>query len=177
MKADDLLNKAYRCILDNDFEGAISWFEQAIAIEPERADIRYRCSITYARSDKLDQAISKAEEAIRLDPDEASYKLHFQRLQAKDLMRQAVRKLQFRQDNDFGEAAEAAVLLEQAARLDPLSAEAQVWLALSYGELKDYRKALNAIWEASALMQDDTVSAHLKKLEQRFKTYIDHTSN
>ncbi|GGA23244.1 tetratricopeptide repeat protein [Paenibacillus physcomitrellae] len=177
MKADDLLRKAYKCILDNDFEGAIGWFEQAMIIEPDRADIRYRCSITYARSDKLDQAIRNVKEAIRLDPEEPSYNLHYQRLQAKELTRLAVRKLQFRQDDDFGEAAEAAKLLEKAAKLDPLSAEAQVWLALSYGETKDYHKALKAIWEASALMQDDAVSEHLKKLEQRFKTYIDHSSN
>ncbi|WP_223066651.1 tetratricopeptide repeat protein [Paenibacillus caui] len=177
MKADDYLNKAYKCIFDNDFEQAIDWFEKAISVEPRRADIRYRCSITYARSNRLEQAIQNVREAIRLDPEEQAYRLHYQRLQARELTRKAVNKLQFRQDDDYGEAKEAVGLLEEAAKLDPLSAQIQIWLALGYGELKNYRKALTAIWEASALMQDDTVSEHLKKLEQRFKTYIDHSSN
>lgn len=177
MKADEFLKKAYRCILDNDFEQAIGWFEQAISVEPDRADIRYRCSITYARNGRLELAIRNAEEAIRLAPGEQTYILQHQRLQAREMTQNAVKILQFREDSDYKAASEAVRLLEEAAKLDPLSAQTQVWLAVAYGELKDYRKALVCVWEASALMQDDPVSEHLKKLEQRFKTYIDHTSN
>lgn len=177
MKADDILTKAYKCILDNDFEQAINCFEQAIASEPERADVRYRCSITYARSGKLDMAIHHAEEAMRLAPEEQNYALHHLRLKAKQMTQDAVKMLQFRQDSDHETALKAVRLLESAARMDPLSAQTQIWLAVAYGELKDYRRALAAVWEASALMQDDPVSEHLKKLEQRFKTYMDHTTN
>ena len=177
MDADHLLKKAYRCILDNDFEQAIHWFEQAIIAEPERADIRYRCSITYARSEKLPLAVQYIQEAMRLDPGEQTYRLHYQRLKAKQLTEEAVKKLQFRQDHDVVEATKAVDLLEKAVKLDPLSAQTQVWLAVAYGELKNYQRALSAIWEASALMQDDLVAEHLNKLEQRFKTYIDESSN
>ena len=66
MKPESYIQKAYRCILQNDFEEALRWFEQAIIANPGDAEVHYRCSITYGRSNKLEMAITHAEEAVEV---------------------------------------------------------------------------------------------------------------
>ncbi|AWB44987.1 hypothetical protein DCC85_12660 [Paenibacillus sp. CAA11] len=176
MRAEDYMQMAYQSILANDFEQAIRWFKRAIQEEPENGELHYRLSITYARSDKLDKAIRHAARAIVLSPNQQVYILHYQRLEAKDLTRRAVHLLQQRQDDDTQTAQEAADLLERAVKLDPLSANIHVWLALAYGELGHFHQALACVWEASALLQDDYAAVELKKMEQRFKNNLNQTS-
>ncbi|MGG6309552.1 tetratricopeptide repeat protein [Paenibacillus macerans] len=176
MKVEDYLQKAYRSIYENDFEQALAWFEQALAIQPDHADVHYRYSITCARSGRLDKALQHARLAAALDPAQEEYKLHDARLQAMELTRMARKQLE-KTDGKRKPAAEpASRMLKRAVELDPLSVDAQVWLAIAYGELEWYESALQAVREASALPLDDAVAKQLKEMEQRFKSKIDHSS-
>lgn len=60
MKPEEYMQQAYRCILQNDFEQAIRWFESAIHAHPKHAELYYRCSITHARSKHLVPALEYA---------------------------------------------------------------------------------------------------------------------
>ncbi|MMZ68108.1 hypothetical protein D1872_307580 [compost metagenome] len=66
----------------------------------------------------------------------------------------------------------AASLLERAVRLDPLSVDAQVWLAIAYTELEQYDRALSAVQEASVLPQDVGIAKQLQELEQRIRKHM-----
>ncbi|RCX23293.1 tetratricopeptide repeat protein [Fontibacillus phaseoli] len=176
MKAEDYLKKAYRSIYENDFEQAIQWFEQALTLEPDNGDIHYRCSITCARSNRLEKAMAHARLAAAIAPLQEEYKLHFDRLQSKELTNMAKRLLE-------GDSAESSVnkskiaepasrLLVRAVQLDPLSVEAQVWLAIAYAELEQYESALQAVREAAVLPQDEGVAKQLLELEQKIRKYM-----
>ncbi|MDF2963523.1 MAG: hypothetical protein K0S39_5258, partial [Paenibacillus sp.] len=89
MDGEEQIKKAYESILKHDFEQAVEWFEQAIAIAPDNAAFHYKLSITYARSNKLSKAIEHAKEAVRLEQSEEHYQFHLQHLQAKELIQQA----------------------------------------------------------------------------------------
>lgn len=175
MKAEQFLQKAYRSIYENDFEQAQYWFEQALAVQPDHADMHYRYSITCARSGRLDKALMHARLASALEPEQDEYKIHYDRMQSKELTNMAKKLLE--DDGAFtGHTETASRLLRRAAELDPLSVEAQVWLAIAYGELEQYELALQAIREASALPLDQSMALQLQELEQRFKLNIDHSS-
>lgn len=171
MKAEDYLKKAYRSIYNNDFEGAISWFEQALAIEPDHADIHYRCSITCARSNRLDKAIAHARLAVALMPAQEEYKLHFDRMQAKELTQLAKKRLDSSADSSSqaSNSSSAVSLLKRAVQLDPLSVDTQVWLAIAYAETGQYASALKALRNASSLPQDEAIAAQLRELEHRIR--------
>lgn len=70
MKAEDYLQRAYRSIYENDFAQAMHWFERALDVQPDHADIHYRYSITCARSGQLEATGAKrkaaAEPAARM---------------------------------------------------------------------------------------------------------------
>lgn len=85
MKPEDYMQQAYRCILQNDFEQAIRWFETAIHAHPEHAELYYRCSITHARSNHLLPALEYARKAVELSEGVEEYVLHLQTLEAKQL--------------------------------------------------------------------------------------------
>ncbi|MDR0271576.1 tetratricopeptide repeat protein [Paenibacillus sp.] len=82
MKSEQFVRNAYHCILQNDFEGALQWFEAAAAEDPESPEIHYRCSVTYARSSRLEKALEHAHKACELDQEKAEYQLHLQHLQS-----------------------------------------------------------------------------------------------
>lgn len=169
MKAREYLEKAYYSIYENDFEGAIHWFECALAVEPDNADIHYRYSITCARSNRLDKAITHARLSSDLMPQHEEYLIHFNRLQSKKLTNTAKKQLE-KIHGEKEEVNESLIqMLEEAIELDPLSVEAQVWLAITYAELEEYTLALDAVQAASALPQDEIIARQLLELEQRFK--------
>lgn len=99
MKAEEFLYKAYRSIYENDFEQAQHWFEQALAAEPDHADIHYRYSITCARSNRLDKALMHARLAAALAPDQEEYRLHYDRLQSMELTHMAKKRLEGREES------------------------------------------------------------------------------
>lgn len=171
MKADDCIQKAYQCILNSDFEAAIRYFEQAIAQEPHVASHHYRCSVTHARSNHLDQAVQCAKRAIQLAPGQEEYVLHLHALEARQYTAEARRLLEGDQRHDQAITHLALSLLTEAVRLDPLSGDALVLTALAYGELSRYDDAIRAIQEAQALLPHEEklnrllVDMHRRKLE------------
>ncbi|MNH36084.1 hypothetical protein D3C79_968410 [compost metagenome] len=76
---------------------------------------------------------------------------------------------------DLNAIQSAERLLTRAALLDPLSIEAQVWLALAYIELGRYHDALSSVREASTLPQDDSIAKQLLELKQRITKYLDQS--
>lgn len=137
MNGDDAIKKAYESILGGDFEQAESWFEQAIAANPERADYHYRCSLTCARSAKWSKAKHHAEEAVRLGGDQQEYRYHLDTVKARIMALDAAQRLELEpQPLD-----EAIVLLEQALELDPLQAETYLLLGAALAEGARYAEA------------------------------------
>ncbi|MCS7462499.1 tetratricopeptide repeat protein [Paenibacillus doosanensis] len=169
MTGHELIQKAYDAILHNDFESAIEWFEQAIAMEPGNAAFHYRLSITYARSNKLVKALEHASQAIELDPDEEHYRYHLQHLKAKEIVRQAEAYLE-----KAGDQAWLAIsLLKQAIALDSLSSEAFLLLGVAYAEVQEYSQAIAAIRELLKL--DPQHEAGIRLLEEcraKWKEYM-----
>ncbi|MEI0738503.1 tetratricopeptide repeat protein [Paenibacillus sp. JTLBN-2024] len=173
MKSEQFVRNAYQCILQNDFEGALQWFEAAAAENPASAEIRYRCSVTYARSGKIDKALEHAQKACELEPDKAEYALNLQHLQSMRIVQDAKKVL------DSGDMAQASELyqtvsvLKEAVRLDPLYAEAYIWLAVAYSQLNEHALAIASLKEAMALQpQDDGLQSMLDQFKSRLSTYL-----
>ena len=177
MKAKQCLNEAYRSIYENDFEQALYWFEQALSVEPDNADIHYRYSITSARSNCLDKALAHARLAATLAPDHAEYMLHFDRLRAKELLGIARRHLEGKTEDKMNRSERAVRLLERAGELDPVSVDVQAWLAIAYGEMGRYDTALSALREAYALPQDEVVTRQLTELERQLENKLNQSSS
>ncbi|KKO51931.1 tetratricopeptide repeat protein [Paenibacillus sp. DMB20] len=173
MKRDHNIQNAYRCILQNDFEEALRWFEAAIKANPGDAEVHYRCSITYGRSGKLDQAILHAKEAIALQPDKPEYQLHLQHLKSLELVQQAKKLVESKNPALRAELYQAAGLLKSAIAMDPLYSEAYVWLALVYSELNEHPLAISTLKEVIGLYPQESGLQHLmEELKRRLKSYI-----
>jgi Flp pilus assembly protein TadD len=162
MKAEEYVQKAYQCILQNDFEQAVEWFEKAISAQPDHAEHYFRCSVTYARSGRLEQALAYAEYAVRLAPQQDEYVLHLHTLEARQQTEQARKMLdadkatpQVRRD--------AIALLDRAIALDPLCGDAFMLLALIYDDMNEYKLAVHAAREAAALFPHNEQLANLMK--------------
>lgn len=162
MVGENEIQKAYESILSHDFEKAISWFEKAIASEPDNAAYHYKLSITYARSNKLKKAIDHAEEAVRIDPDNEAFRFHLQNLRARSYVQEAENCL----DPALKQMNKAIELLKEAIRLDPLSVEAYLILATVYASEKNYILALSAAKEAYRL---DPLHELTKSLVNEYK--------
>jgi tetratricopeptide (TPR) repeat protein len=169
MNGGEAIKKAYEAILRSDFEQAILWFEEAIAFEPGNAAYHYRLSITCARSNRLTVALNHAKEAVRLAPEEVSYRFHYEHLQAKERVVQAEAALQ------LGEAQLylAVALLKDAVRLDPLSVEARLLLGYANGELEEFGEAISVLKEASKLdPQHEGVQRLLEEYGRRVRQML-----
>ncbi|AET61376.1 hypothetical protein HPL003_23280 [Paenibacillus terrae HPL-003] len=172
MKAEEYVQKAYQCILQNDFEQAVEWFEKAISAQPDHAEHYFRCSVTYARSGRIEQALAYAGDAVRLAPEQDEYVLHLHTLEARQQTEKARKMLdvdratpQVRRD--------AILLLERAIALDPLCGDAFMLLALVYDEMNEYKLAVQAAREAAALFPHNEQLANLmKKLCQQMNEQI-----
>ncbi|MCU6708329.1 tetratricopeptide repeat protein [Paenibacillus sp. J5C_2022] len=125
------VKKAYELILQNDFEGAIYWFEQAIAADPGNASYYHRCAVSCARSEKWQQAKVYADTAEQMEPDNEEYRYHARVVQAKLLIIE-VNHLLATEPPSWKDAED---LLMQAISLDPICFEGYYTLALVYGEL------------------------------------------
>ncbi|MGO4527670.1 tetratricopeptide repeat protein [Paenibacillus sp. 2TAF8] len=171
MKPEDYMQQAYRCILQNDFEQAIRWFEDAIHAHPEHAELYYRCSITHARSKHLLPALEYARKAVELSGGAEEYVLHLQTLEAKQLTLRAKLLLEQAASETSKPYVEASRLLTEATRLDPLSVEAHVMLALAYSDLNEYESALQALQDAILLdPQNGQLYQMLQQTKQRLKS-------
>ncbi|MGW8957745.1 tetratricopeptide repeat protein [Paenibacillus sp. NPDC055715] len=172
MKAEEYVQKAYQCILQNDFEQAVEWFEKAISAQPDHAEHYFRCSVTYARSGRIEQALAYAGAAVRLAPQQDEYVLHLHTMEARQQTEKARKML------DVDRATpqvrtDAILLLEQAIALDPLCGDAFMLLALVYAEMNEYKLAVQAAHEAAALFPHNEQLANLmKKLCQQMNEQI-----
>ncbi|WP_240762239.1 tetratricopeptide repeat protein [Paenibacillus thalictri] len=151
------IQKAYEAILAGDFEQAIAWFGLAIDREPDNASFHYKLSITYARSNKLREAIKHADMAVQLEPEDAYYRIHLNILQAKELVQKAEKQLQ--QSND--RLPDCIVWLKTAITLDPLLLEAYLLLGITYERLGEYDPAILAISEVLRLDPQHTTGNRL----------------
>ncbi|WP_442601075.1 tetratricopeptide repeat protein [Paenibacillus sp. KN14-4R] len=157
MESDFHIKKAYESLLLSDFEAAIDWFHKAIQSDPHNASLYYRLSITYFRSNKLMKAGQYAHQAALLEPDNEVYRLHVERLQAQELVKQA----QLGLDGSAESAYTAILLITQALEWDPLLFEGYLLLAEAYVELNDYYPAINAIKEALKLEPEHELAQEL----------------
>lgn len=157
MDGERQIQKAYESILGHDFEQAIEWFEQAVALEPDNADYHYRLSITYARSNKLPQALEHARIAVKLDQASETYRYHLLHLLARELVQQAEPFF----DREKGRLYMAVSLLKRAVELDPLCVEAFLLLALAYAGLDDYTFAVQAVKEVLKLQPEHELAKQL----------------
>ena len=142
------IQRAYESMLNDDFEQAIECFEQAIADEPDNASYHYRLSISFARSNKLTKALEHAEEACQLDPTSEPYRLHLNTVLARVWMHKADQLLKEFESSRLDEAISALI---RAVRLDTLSVEALLMLAVAYEEAGRFAEALTAVEEAVRL--------------------------
>ena len=173
MSSEEYVRKAYQCILQNDFEAAIRFFEKAIEADPHHPEVHYRCSVTYARSHKLDKALEHADQAVKLEPEKKVYQLHVQHLKAMKAVQQARRWLEGPNGPETSDLYQAVQLLKEAIVLDPLYVEAMIWLALAYGQLNEYSLAIATIKEAILLHpEDDQLTRLLEKLKLELHDYM-----
>jgi tetratricopeptide (TPR) repeat protein len=169
MNGEQHIKRAYEAILENDFEQAIEWFEQAIRIDPRNAAYHYKLSITYARSGKLGKAIEHAETACELDKAHREYQYHLQNLQAKKLIQQSEHFL----SQEKNQAHMAVALLKEAVKLDPLAIEARLLMALAYEKMNEFIPAIREIKEILKLDPNHEIAAKLlPKYLDKFKSYI-----
>lgn len=172
MDHNDYVKAAYRSILRSDFAEAITLFEAAIAASPDDAEVRYRCSITYARSGMLEKALEHARAAVNLDRGKPEYGLHLQHLQALQLVREAKRLLE---DDITGanNPYRPITLLKEAIVLDPLYGDAYVWLAIAHSRMNEHVQAIAALKEVMSLHPDDSGLRQLMKdLQKSLQKYM-----
>lgn len=159
MNTGNEIQKAYEAILSNDFEQAIRWFEQAIAIDPGNASYHYRLSITCARSEQLGKAIEHAETACRLEPDQDEYKLHLQLLYARHLLELAQQTVKETPEL-IGDTVET---LKSAIVFDPLLIEAYLLLAAVHAAQFNYTSAIQTLGEVLKLDPQHAVALTMHK--------------
>lgn len=172
MNPSDYVKEAYRHILRSDFAEAIVCFEAAIAASPADAEVRYRCSITYARSGMLDRALEHVAAAVKLDSSKPEYNLHLQHLQALMLVQEAKRLLEderTRTHNPY----HPITLLKEAITLDPLYGDAYVWLAIAHSRMNEHLQAIATLKEVMSLHPDDSGLRQLMKdLQKSLQSYL-----
>lgn len=172
MDRKDYVREAYRSILRSDFAEAIVNFEAAIAASPDDAEVRYRCSITYARSGMLDKALVHAQVAVRLEPDKPEYRLHLQHLQAMMHVQEAKRLIDD-EDHNTRNPYHPITLLKEAISLDPLYGDAYVWLAIAHSRVNEHLQAMAALKEVIALHPDDSGLRELMiDLQKSIQSYM-----
>lgn len=138
----EYIREAYSAILHNDFVKAIKYFKLAIECEPNNASYHYKLSITYARSNKITEAIEEAETAVRLRPDLVLYRHHLQQLKSRYLTYLAFGRM------EQGERGDDLVhILEDAVSLNPLNMEARLLLAVVFNESGNEKKAIKTLKE------------------------------
>ncbi|MFD2672924.1 tetratricopeptide repeat protein [Marinicrinis sediminis] len=144
MNGEDMIKKAYEAILHHDFEQAIGWFEQAILLEPDHPGYHYKLSISYARSDRINQALQHARQAVELDSSHPEYHQHLQHVKARALVADAEELL----SQSAEHATEAIRLLNEAIDADPLCSKAYLWKGAVYAAMQQYEMARQQYEEA-----------------------------
>lgn len=163
MDGEGYVRQAYEAIMQGDFELALLEFQHAIAADPGNASYYYKGSVTCARSGKLQLAMTYAQKALELNPDDPTYKLHYRTVQAKQRVHDVRNRLQLALPN----LGECAMELKEATRLDPLSAEAFLLLGIVHRLRGDYRSSLETLREALTLdPQNEDIRRLLREVRE-----------
>ena len=147
MDGESCIKKAYEFIFQSDFEQAIYWFEQAIAVDPHNAAYYHKCSVSCARSGKWTKAKIYAEEAEKLDPANDEFRYHSQVVRAQLLLVEANGLLMEKPPR----LEDAVDLLQQAVSLDPLSFDACYTIGIVYATMGRLDEATHHAREALRL--------------------------
>jgi tetratricopeptide (TPR) repeat protein len=147
MDGETCLRQAYDAIYQGDFESAIFWFGQAIAIDPENAAYHYKGSITCARSGKLSLALTYALRSVELSPNDSTYQLNLRVIMGKQKILEA-RNLLSLPVPDIENSLEQ---LKEAVLFDPLSLEAKLLLGIVYRMKKEFKLAISSLRDALLL--------------------------
>jgi tetratricopeptide (TPR) repeat protein len=156
-----------------DYEQAITAYQQAIALNPEHSKAYNNMGISYGKSGKYQQAITAYEQAIALNPEysEAYYNMGISYAnlgkyeQAITAYQQAIALNPEYSDayNNMGNSyaksgkyQQAITAYEQAIALNPELSEAYNNMGSSYDDLKDYKQAITAYKQAIALNPEDS---------------------
>ncbi|WP_199614931.1 tetratricopeptide repeat protein [Paenibacillus alkalitolerans] len=170
MGGETELQKAYESILGQHFEAAVEWFLRAIEQDPDNPDYHYKLSITYARSNKLAEALRHARTAKRLAPAQPEYDAHLKTLEAKDLAVQAERLI----DQNKRGCLLAVAYLRQALELDPLEESYYVLLAAAFAGAEEYREAVHTLQELLRLdPEHGTAQQLLEQYKAKLATYLE----
>jgi tetratricopeptide (TPR) repeat protein len=107
------------------YEKALTDYDQAIQLDPNNAYAFYNRGITYHKLDQYEKALADFDRAIKLDPDDA-------------------RAFYYRSNvyHDLGWYEKALADYDQAIQLDPNNAYAYNNRGLTYHKLGEYEKAL-----------------------------------
>ncbi|WP_182300642.1 tetratricopeptide repeat protein [Cohnella cholangitidis] len=176
MDGEECLRQAYEAIFEGDFESAVHWFGQAIAIEPDNAAYYYSGSITCARSGKLSMAMAYALKAVELSPDDQAYRLNLRMIVSRQKIAEARHYLSMVSPD----VEKSVSLLKEAANLDPLSAEARFMLGALYRLQRDYKLAIESLRDALQLepqheeakrMLHEVRSERRRLLKQQYSHY------
>jgi cytochrome c-type biogenesis protein CcmH/NrfG len=164
------LKKAYQSILGQHFEEAVEWFLKAIEQDPDNPDYHYKLSITYARSNKLAEALRHARTAKRLAPSHPEFDTHVKTLEAKNLISQAEKHMDDGKDGYLL----AVAYLRQALALNPLDESAYVLLAAALAGTEEYREAIQTLHELLRLNPEHgTAHELLEQYKAKFITYLE----
>lgn len=157
MDGESCIQKAYEYILLSDFEQAIYWFEQAIAADPHNAAYYHKCAVSCGRSGKWTKAKEYAEIAETLDSQNEEYRYHLQVIKARLLLAEANALLAVSPPM----LDEAAELLHEAARMDPLSFDAYYTLGVVYAAKGQLDQAIANSREALKLEPEHAAAKRL----------------
>ncbi|WP_165921053.1 tetratricopeptide repeat protein [Paenibacillus albiflavus] len=169
MDSEQMVQKAYACLLSHDFANAEKWFELAIEGDPENASLHYKLSVTYARNNKLQKALWHAKLAVQYNTEEQLYLAHLQHLEARRLIVQA--------EGYFDGTTESLYmviyLLRHAVNLDPLAIQGYLLLGEAYAGLEDYDQAIKFVKEAIKLDPlDDYAILELERYKLKLEQYL-----
>ncbi|MDE1813298.1 MAG: tetratricopeptide repeat protein [Thaumarchaeota archaeon] len=64
----DLVKKGIQLVVDGDFENALSYFDQAIMIQPSNPDLLNKKGIALRGLGRYDEAIECFNKSLQLDP-------------------------------------------------------------------------------------------------------------
>ncbi|RMD99315.1 MAG: tetratricopeptide repeat protein [Deltaproteobacteria bacterium] len=70
MTREECYMQGMECFIEDRYEEAITWYEKALAHDPDYTDALLALGETYARLKRYDEAIEAAQRAAAADPNE-----------------------------------------------------------------------------------------------------------
>jgi tetratricopeptide (TPR) repeat protein len=134
-----------------DGAAALEEYRRAQKLDPGSADIRVETARLLRDMGRIDEALVEAQEAVRLDPKEASGFLTLGQL----------RQLKAEGAEAEKEIKAAAAAYEEAVRLEPTDGSSLLALAGIYGQLLQHKDAIR-IWRLYLSLDPGSFDAHVR---------------